>query len=230
MLQSSPTIVPVWLLGLVLLIALSWLVSYLRSTSKPGRVASKLYGSIVTQARQPALFLDGAIPDTTEGRLEAIFLLLVPLLNRLQALGAAGNTVARALVERMMTDIDDAMREMGIGDISVPKKVKKSAAALYDRRQVYTPPLAASDRPALARAILEAGALAAPSRGGGGRDAGAEATSGAARLTSTEAEVAAERLAGYMLACAGALADQSEADLLAGQVVLPDFPGGTSAV
>ena len=87
----------------------------------------------MAQARAPALYADLGVPDTAEGRLEMVMLHTVLVIERLRLEGEAAEELSRALTERFITDLDDCLREMGVGDLTVPKKVKKAAAALYDR-------------------------------------------------------------------------------------------------
>lgn len=112
---------------------LSWL--FRRDDSK--RKAADLYGAVVTLARRPALYESIGIADTPEGRYEALVLYLFLVLERMKAEGALAVEQSQALLEAFVTDMDDNMREMGVGDLSVPRKVKKAAAAFYDRAEVY---------------------------------------------------------------------------------------------
>jgi cytochrome b pre-mRNA-processing protein 3 len=103
--------------------------------------AGRLYEAVSHQARQPALFMQCAVPDTVEGRFEMVALHLVLVLNRLGRLEpdqrAAGDALAQATTETFATAMDDTMRAVGVGDLIVPRKVKQTAAALYDRHQAY---------------------------------------------------------------------------------------------
>lgn len=92
-----------------------------------------LYDSIVAAARQARLYADWGVPDTPAGRIEMVAVHTAIVTHALIALGAAGEERARALNERFVTDMDDNMREIGVGDLTVPRKVKKAAAAVYDR-------------------------------------------------------------------------------------------------
>lgn len=68
--------------------------------------------------------------------------------------GPGGMDLSRAGIEAFVTDMDDCMREMGVGDLTVPKKVKRAAAAFYERAQQYRQALADDgDRP-LASVLL----------------------------------------------------------------------------
>ena len=112
------------------------MLSWFSSEAQARRTALKLYGAIVTQARQPGFFAVHGVSDTPEGRTDMIILHLFIVLERLS--GRHGGAQDRpALSEIFVTDIDDCLREMGVGDLSVPKKVKRAAQAMGERCQAY---------------------------------------------------------------------------------------------
>lgn len=113
-------------------------------------MASELYGRLVAAARAPALYADIGAPDTPDGRLEVLVLHMVLVLRRLAAEGPGATELSRALSETFVTDMDDCLREMGVSDIAVARKVKKAAAALFDRLKDYGAALDGRDREALA--------------------------------------------------------------------------------
>lgn len=119
---------------------LNWLTR--RSASK--RKAEAIYGKVVAAARQPAFFGVGRVADTPEGRFEVVALHLFLVAERVKALRPDGQDVARAMIETFVTDMDDCMREMGVGDLTVPKRVKRAAAAFYERSGDYRAALAQS--------------------------------------------------------------------------------------
>lgn len=162
-----------------------------------------LYDAIVAQARTPGFYRELQVPDTIEGRFELIVLHIALVLDRLGRQGAAGQQLAQSLTESFVTDMDDTLREMGISDLGVPRRVKKAAAALYERGQAYASSLQARQAPPdpLAAALSEH--VYAGARAG----------------------LAPEQLAGYVRE-AGALLDQQPASgLLAGQIAFPPVPG-----
>jgi cytochrome b pre-mRNA-processing protein 3 len=91
----------------------------------------------VTAARTPSYYLDFGVPDTPEGRFEMIALHLFLRIERAKGVSPNGEDLARAAIEAFVTDMDDCMREMGVGDLTVPKKVKRAAAAFYARAKDY---------------------------------------------------------------------------------------------
>ncbi len=96
-----------------------------------------LYGIIVAQARNPVLYRDYGVPDSVDGRFEAIVLHLVLVLRRLKRDFPAGLDLAEALQEVFFIDMDRSLREMGAGDLGVGKRVKKMAEGFMGRLAVY---------------------------------------------------------------------------------------------
>jgi cytochrome b pre-mRNA-processing protein 3 len=102
--------------------------------SNPARAAGrKLYQAVTLQARLPAFYADLGAPDTVEGRFELYNLHVVLLLHRLKGLGGQAGETAQALFDTYISSLDDALREMGVGDISVGKKMRKLGEAIYGR-------------------------------------------------------------------------------------------------
>jgi cytochrome b pre-mRNA-processing protein 3 len=88
-----------------------------------------------------------------EGRFGLIVAHTFLVLERIRAEGAGGDEIARALLETFMTDMDDNMREIGIGDMGVPRRVKKAAAALHEQIEVYREAASSDSDDALIDAI-----------------------------------------------------------------------------
>ncbi|MEM7751435.1 MAG: ubiquinol-cytochrome C chaperone family protein [Pseudomonadota bacterium] len=131
------------------------LANWIRSRSPVGRKAAKLYGSIVTQSREPTFYRDLGIPDTPSGRYEVLVLHMAIALHRLNAVEKSDGPVSRALTEAFVADIDDSLREMAFGDMSVPRRVKKAAAGLMERCLAYRGAFEVDDRGAVVALIAE---------------------------------------------------------------------------
>lgn len=119
---------------------------------REGERAVALYGRLVAKARDPHFYAELGVPDTVEGRLELVLLhcgLVVARLGRPGGDPEAG----RRLAEAFFSDMDRTLREMGTGDLSVPKKMKKIAAAFYGRLSAYEAGLSAGDE-ALSAALV----------------------------------------------------------------------------
>lgn len=112
--------------------------------SAENRTIAALYGMIVAQARLPAFYADYGVPDTVEGRFDLIVLHLVLVLRRLAAVDQ-GRRIGQRLFDRFCQDLDDNLREMGIGDLAVPKHMRRFGEAFYGRQAAY---LRALDAPA----------------------------------------------------------------------------------
>jgi cytochrome b pre-mRNA-processing protein 3 len=112
-------------------------LNWLKTRSEDRCKAKELYGAIVTGARQPAFYSGCGVEDTPEGRYEMIALHLYLVIERLKGAGPQADRIAQRVMEAFVTDMDDSMREMGVGDLSVGKKVKRSAAGLYERFSAY---------------------------------------------------------------------------------------------
>jgi cytochrome b pre-mRNA-processing protein 3 len=101
----------------------------------PGTIEA-IYGTIVTQAREPLFYRDLAVPDTVNGRFDLVLLHLWLVLRRLKSVGS-GTALSQALFDHFCTDMDDNLREMGIGDQAVPKRMRAFGEAFYGRTAAY---------------------------------------------------------------------------------------------
>jgi cytochrome b pre-mRNA-processing protein 3 len=106
-----------------------------RSKSVPS--VERVYGDIVAAARLPALYASMGVPDTVMGRFDSLALHVALVLRRLGKLPSPADSLAQEIVDRFFADLDSALREIGIGDVSVPKKIKKLGQAFYGRAQAY---------------------------------------------------------------------------------------------
>ncbi len=102
----------------------------------------RVYAEIVAAARRPALYAVGGVPDTVMGRFESLVLHMSLALRRLKELPPPADSLSQELVDRFFADLDSALREIGVGDVSVPKKVKKLGQAFYGRLAAYDAALA----------------------------------------------------------------------------------------
>jgi cytochrome b pre-mRNA-processing protein 3 len=117
--------------------------------------AEKLYGAIVAQARLPVFYRGLGIADTLEGRFLMLSLHLFAVLHRLGPEGPAAQDLAQNLTDRFSEDMEIVLRQVGVGDLSIPKKIRSLAASSAGLLQAYEAALAAGNE-ALATAITEA--------------------------------------------------------------------------
>ena len=96
-----------------------------------------LYGALVRQARSPEFYLNMSVPDTAEGRFEMVALHTILVLRRRRGGGEPGKALGQKLFDVLFDDMDQTLREMGVGDLSVGKKIKALASSFYGRIDVY---------------------------------------------------------------------------------------------
>lgn len=101
-----------------------------------------IYAAIVAQARQPVFYAELGVPDTLEGRYDMLMLHAFLYMHRLKDEAEEVKDVAQEVFDFMFSDMDRSLREMGVGDLSVPKKIKKMAQAFYGRATAYDAALA----------------------------------------------------------------------------------------
>jgi cytochrome b pre-mRNA-processing protein 3 len=148
----------------------------------PRGTIEAIYGMIVTQAREPLFYRDLGVPDTVNGRFDLLLMHLWLVLRRLKS--------------------DDNLRELGVSDLKVPKRMQAFGEAFYGRTTAYDLALA-DGREALAQALCK-------------------------NVLNGEKIKQARRLAAYVEAAMAALAGEGEAALLSGTFRFP-LPEQTSA-
>jgi len=112
--------------------------------ARPARQAGRaLYARVVDQARTPGFYADLGVPDTVEGRFEIYTLHVVLLLDRLRRQGPRASETAQCLFDAYVTQLDHALRELGVGDLSVGKKMRRLGEAFYGRVKSYEQAFAA---------------------------------------------------------------------------------------
>jgi cytochrome b pre-mRNA-processing protein 3 len=124
-------------------------------TRKPHeRAGFSLYGAAVAAARDPVFFEALGVPDTLDGRFDLVSLhagLLVCRISRDP--DPRAKDLAQAVFDAMFADMDVNLREMGVSDLAVGKRVKRMWEAFHGRAQAYEAALQAADRPALEEAL-----------------------------------------------------------------------------
>ena len=159
--------------------------------------ASRLYGAIVAAARSPGLYAGIGVPDSIEGRFESLVLHMVLLMRRLEPGGEQARATGQRVFDLFCGQMDNALRELGVGDLSVPKKMRVVGEAYFGRAAAYGPSLESGDAEALAEVLIRTVF--------DGENESGPATS----------------LATYAITSATRLAEQGEDEIVAGR---PDFP------
>jgi cytochrome b pre-mRNA-processing protein 3 len=107
-----------------------------KSRSGSDRTIDSIYGTIVARAREPRFYEQYGVPDTVDGRFDLLLLHLWMALRRLGPHGL-GSPLSQALFDCFCSDMDANLREMGIGDLTVPKRMQKFGEAFYGRAGAY---------------------------------------------------------------------------------------------
>jgi len=121
--------------------------------SPKDRTIRDLYGAIVAQARSLAFYTSYGVPDTVHGRFDLIVLHLVLLLARLDREAASARGIGQKLFDLFCRDLDANLREMGVGDLAVPKRMQHFGEAFYGRQAAYLAALGSPDGRALEKAL-----------------------------------------------------------------------------
>ena len=122
----------------------------------------------MAQARSEPFYRELSVPDTVHGRFEMIVLHLALVLARLELEGDLGQETGRAMLEAFVADMDDACRRLGIGDMGVPRHVKKAAVAVLERGNAYRAAIAGSTEGDTLAAVLAAEIWREPGEGAQG--------------------------------------------------------------
>lgn len=112
----------------------------LQMALRPGWQAEEvgaLYRAAAEQARQPGFYRTGGVPDSLDGRFDLLSLHLILLMRRLRTEGNAGRAMQQALFDLLAADMDRNLREMGVGDTGISRRVKAMGEAFYGRYQAY---------------------------------------------------------------------------------------------
>ncbi len=161
-----------------------------RRPSTAKLAAERLHASAVARARLPALYARMGTPDTIEGRFELLSAHIILILDRLGAESGVGAEVRQVLFDTFVSHLDGAMREMGVGDLSMAKRMRRLGEVFYGRLRAYGDALAQlPDETGLAEVI--------------------------GRTVLAGADVEARPLAGYFAAAHLSLRRQDPEDLIA---------------
>ncbi len=168
--------------------------------SAPEReAAAELYLRVVEKARDPAFYATLGVPDTVDGRFDMIVLHATLVFRRMRQGGAEAQTVAQEMFDRMFLDFDRSLRELGVGDMSIGKQIKKMGKAFYGRATVVEAGIdaaAADQQASLKQALRET------------------------VFRQRKEPHGIDALADYLLRATAALETQALGDLVAGKVVL----------
>lgn len=112
----------------------------LRNVFRKDRIRSQaetLYAALANQSRAPEFYEKSGAPDTPEGRFDMLALHIFLAIERLRREKPATERLTRLLQEAFFKNLDAALREMGVGDLSVGRKIRGLAEAFYGRVLAY---------------------------------------------------------------------------------------------
>ena len=121
------------------------MLTWIRERRENRELARRLHERIIEQSRHPQFYAVLGVPDTMLGRYEMVCLHAYLVLTRLKREGLRGARLAQVLHNVIFDDFDIALREVGIGDMGIGKRIKKLARNLHGRISVYDAGLAAGD-------------------------------------------------------------------------------------
>lgn len=154
-----------------------------------------VYRAIVAQSRQPVFYAEWGVPDTLTGRFDMISLHMALLLRRLRRSGGDATEFSQQLFDYFFKDMDRSLREMGVSDLGVPKRIQKMSEVFYGLLTNLNDAMDKRDEVELEAVIRR-------------------------NLFGDDAAADASRLAAYLSAQSDALETQSTDSIRAGQVTL----------
>lgn len=116
-------------------------------------IVTRQYEHLTQAARRPLFYSDMGVPDTVLGRFEMLTIVLILYFRRTAGSDRSGQEIAQEIIDYFFEDIDHSIRELGVGDTGVPKRVKKFARMYYGRLESYAGALDRGDEEALRNAL-----------------------------------------------------------------------------
>lgn len=176
---------------------------YFNRKRKNREITERTYREIARCARRPDYYSGMNVPDTVMGRFEMISIMMVLFLRRADRGSEALRQLSADVVDHFFAELDHSIRELGVGDLSVPKRMKKLARMFYGRAEAYTGLLDDRDSRGLAEALRR---NIHPGADAGDRNADMD------------------RLAGAVIEIDDVFSGQDERAILAGDMVLTGQP------
>ena len=107
-----------------------------RLTAEPTRGAA-LFAAVTAEARRPHWYVEGQAPDTLDGRFAVLATIAALVIVRLERDGARGDEASAALTERFIEAMDAEHRQLGLGDPTLGKTVRKLVGSLSRRVDLW---------------------------------------------------------------------------------------------
>ncbi len=126
---------------------------YFNRKRKNRTIVDELYRQLTEMARDPVYYAKLNVPDSVMGRFEMLSVVMVLFFRAARAAGPSVEALSQDIVDTFFLDIDHSIRELGVGDVSVPRRMKKLARMFYGRAQTYGEALDQNDVGGLAEAL-----------------------------------------------------------------------------
>ena len=121
--------------------------------------ARRIYSKLMTQSRNPEFFGEGKVADNYDGRIDLLTLHIATVLNALNAHGEQGTRLSQAIYDVMRDDFEIAMREEGISDTGIKRRIKPMMQLFFTRIKSYVEALQNQTdlKPVFSAGLLETG-------------------------------------------------------------------------
>ncbi|WP_454745435.1 ubiquinol-cytochrome C chaperone family protein [Ciceribacter selenitireducens] len=129
------------------------LFGYFRQKKHNRIIVERQYAALTATARTPVFYAELGVPDTVMGRFEMLSLVLILYFRRMRQSARGGQEIAQEIIDAFFEDVDHSIRELGIGDQGVPKRMKKLAGMFFGRLEAYASALDKDDASLLASAL-----------------------------------------------------------------------------
>lgn len=130
---------------------MSFLSRLLGTQPDPREAVRPLWHRVIELARDPAWYADCGVADTVTGRFDMITTVLSAVTVRVEK--SELRTESALLAELFVEDMDGQLREFGVNDVVVGKRVGKLMGVLGGRLGAFRAPLVNRDREKLVAAI-----------------------------------------------------------------------------
>lgn len=134
-------------------LAESMLFGFFRQKKHNRQIMERQYAALTAAARTPYFYSDLSVPDTVMGRFEMLSIVLILFFRRTAKSARSGQELAQEIIDAFFQDVDHSIRELGVGDPGVPKRMKKLAGRFYGRAESYGVALDKGDHQLLAQAL-----------------------------------------------------------------------------
>jgi cytochrome b pre-mRNA-processing protein 3 len=114
------------------------MLGFLRKTNPHEAAARALYAAALARTRDPGFYTDYGVPDSFDGRFDLLLVHLFVVIDRMAGEPEGGQDFNQALFDATFANMDQTLREMGIGDMGIPKHMRRMMVAFNGRMHAYS--------------------------------------------------------------------------------------------